>query len=218
LTLIELVATFFGLACVWLTIRQSVWCWPVGLVQVGLYVWIFLHARLYSDVLLHVVYVGLGVYGWYHWVRGGARGDGGAPTVPVSTLSRGAAAGWIAVAAAGTGVLGLAMHQFTDASLPYWDAAIASLSLVAQYLLARKVLETWPFWVVVDVLAIGVYGTKGLYITCGLYSVFLVLALTGWAAWRTSMQARRDPERPAAGAAPASSLASSSPRTAAISS
>ena len=69
MSVIEIVAVCFGVACVWLTIRQNIWCWPTGLVQVVLFIWIFYQAKLYSDVMLHVVYVVLGFYGWWYWLH-----------------------------------------------------------------------------------------------------------------------------------------------------
>ena len=89
--------------------------------------------------------------------------------------------------AAGTAALGGAMARYTDAALPYWDAATTVLSLVAQYLLARKVLENWEFWIVVDVIAVGVYLTKELYLTSGLYAVFLILAVIGLITWMRNL-------------------------------
>jgi nicotinamide mononucleotide transporter len=186
MTLIELIATLFGLACVWLYIRQSVWSWPTGLVQVCLYAWIFLHARLYSDVLLHLIYIALGIYGWHHWLKGSTNND----KLPIRSL---AARQWvlsIVIAITGTLALGTIMARFTNADLPYPDATITVLSLIAQFLIARKVLENWLVWIVVDVLAIAVYAYKGLYITTGLYSVFLVMAATGFLAWRKSYRAQ----------------------------
>lgn len=182
----EIIATVFGLTCVWLTIRQNMWCWPAGLVQVALYVWVFYQARLYSDMLLHIIYVGLQIYGWHHWLRGGPRAN----TLPVTQLTMGGILVCLVLAGLGTAGLGSAMHRLTDAALPYWDASIMMLSLVAQFLLARKVLESWLFWITVDVLAIGVYAAKSLYVTTGLYSVFLCMAITGWFAWRQSLRAR----------------------------
>ncbi len=184
MTMIEAIASLFGLLCVWLTVRQNIWCWPVGLVMVSLYIWIFYQAKLYSDMGLQVVYVGLQIYGWMHWLRGGPRDS----TLPITRLDRGRAILWIAVAGVGTALLGSAMAHWTDASVPYWDAATTVLSLVAQYLLARKVLENWPFWITVDVLAIGIYTVKELYITAGLYAVFLGLATWGWIAWTKSLR------------------------------
>ena len=186
MTAIEIVATLFGLLCVVLTIRQNIWCWPMGLVQVTLFIWIFYDARLYSDVLLHVIYIGLGVYGWWYWLRRPEQiaDHAGVPVTKLRTVTLGA---WLLVGIVGTFVLGLVMHRFAGASLPYWDAATTVFSLIAQYLLARKWLESWWFWIVVDVIAIGVYLAKDLYVTSGLYAVFLVLAVLGWMSWRRSL-------------------------------
>ena len=104
-----------------------------------------------------------------------------------------AALGWAATAAVGIAGLGLAMDRGTDAALPYWDATTTVLSLIAQYLLARKVLENWVLWIVVDVLCIGIYGVKGLYPTAGLYAVFLVLATIGLITWSKTTPARSAP-------------------------
>jgi len=217
MTAIELIATVFGLACVALTIRRSIWCWPTGLVQVLLYAWIFYRAKLYSDALLQVVYVVLQIYGWYYWLRGGPVED----EPPIAKLGRAGRAGWSVVAAAGALAIGWAMARFTDAALPYWDAAVVALSLVAQFLLSRKVLENWLFWIVVDVLAIGVYAAKDLYVTTVLYAVFLAMAVAGWFAWkRTDRRQATQCESPAPSPVRAadSSSASSCPRTAATSS
>ena len=182
MTAIEVIASLFGLLCVWLTVRQNIWCWPIGLVMVSLYVWIFYQAKLYSDMGLQVVYIVLQIYGWIHWLRGGPRDS----DLPVTRLSGNRIAFWIIVAVACTVLLGGGMARWTDAAIPYWDATTTVLSLIAQYLLARKVLENWLFWILVDVLAIGIYAVKELYITAGLYAVFLGLATWGWLAWKAS--------------------------------
>jgi len=180
---LEIVAVVFGLLCVVLTVKLSVWCWPAGLIQVTLYIAIFIDARLYSDVGLHVIYVGLNVYGWWRWAVGRPVGS----PLPVRRADRGPAVAWLAAAAVATAALGYSMQTYTDADLPYWDAAIAVFSLVAQYAMTGKVLESWLVWVAVDVLAIGVYASKGLYLTAGLYGVFLGLAVTGYFVWRRSL-------------------------------
>jgi nicotinamide mononucleotide transporter len=203
MTTIEIIATVFGLACVLLYIRQSIWSWPTGLVQVVLYAWVFYHARLYSDFLLHIVYTALQIYGWYHWLRGGKQ-DG---QLPVRRISLRAAGLCGVIALLGTGSVGYLMRRFTNADLPYWDATIMVLSLLAQYLIARKVLENWIIWVGVDILATGVYWYKGLYVTTGLYSVFLFMAITGWIAWLKSYRTS------SSAAAAVSCSANSSPLT-----
>lgn len=187
MSLIELIGTLFGLACVLLYIRQNIWSWPAGLVQVILFARVFWVARLYSDFLLHLFYIVLQVYGWYRWWRGGAPSH----TMPITRLTAAATVGWLAVAAVGTAGIGAAMARWTDAALPYWDASIAVLSVIATFLLARMVLENWLLWIAVDVIAIGVYLAKELYITTGLYAVFLGMAITGFFAWKRNLIQQR---------------------------
>ena len=182
----EAVAVVFGAAAVALTIRQSLWCWPLGLVQVALYVYVFYQARLYSDMVLHVIYVVLQVYGWYRW-RSGERGS----ALPVSYLSLTERAGWAMAIALAASVWGEEMLRYTDAAAPRADAFIAAASLAAQYLLAIKKLENWIVWIVVDVVAIAVYWSRDLRLTSGLYGEFLGLCVLGLVEWRKAYERGR---------------------------
>src|SRR3954466_4056015 len=188
---LEIAAVVFGLLSVIFTIRQSIWCWPTGLVNVILYVLIFYGAALYSDVVLQVIYVPLQLYGWYHWLRGNRKG----PDLPITRLPAFAACIWTTVAANLIAIDGYIMHRYFNAALPWWDAAIAVLSLIAQYLLARKVLDNWLIWIAVDILALGVYTAKGLYLTTGLYGIYLILATLGLIAWIRSFHKQKNRAR-----------------------
>lgn len=180
---IESTATFFGLLCVWLTVRQNIWCWPTGLVQVVLYIFVFYDAKLYSDLILHIIYVIMQIYGWHHWLLGDKEHN--SLKVSIQPLSHTAI--WSLIAIFGAMVWGYIMASFTDAAVPYLDAFIVATSLIAQWLMARKKIESWFYWVTVDVVAIGVYLYKSLYITTGLYSVFLFLAISGYFTWRKAL-------------------------------
>ncbi len=177
---IEAAATLFGLACVILTIRQNILCWPAGLVQVLLFIVIFYQVRLYSDLILHVIYVFLQIYGWHHWLHGGRDRD----KLPVTVLASSVLISWILVCAFGSVLWGYLMSAFTDAALPYPDAFTTVASLIAQWLLARKRLDAWYFWIAVDIAAIGIYFYKNLYLTTALYGMFLLLAVTGLLSWK----------------------------------
>ena len=179
---VEAAAVVFGLLAVYFTINQKIWCWPAGLIQVTLYIFIFYNVKLYSDLILHVIYVGIQLYGWYHWLHGGA--DHG--KLKVSRLSGVSIVGWIIVIAVGTAAWGTVMGRLTDAAVPYGDAFTTTASLVAIFLQARKRLESWLFWIAVDVVAIVIYLYKALYLTSGLYAVFLVMCIFGYRAWRAS--------------------------------
>lgn len=186
---IEYVAVVLGLLCVGFTVRQHLACWPTGLAMVSLYIVIFYHAQLYSDMLLQVVYVGLQCYGWWAWLHGGPRGT----ELSVTRLS--ATQWWISLASAaiGTMALGAVMRWKSaewfggsPAAYPYWDAFTTIASLLAQWWMGRKKLESWWIWIVVDGVSIVLYYKKELYPTCGLYAVFLGLATWGYFEWRAT--------------------------------
>ena len=183
-SVIEAIAVAFGIICVALTVRENVWCWPTGLCSVTLYVWIFFGAKLYSDMGLHVVYVIVSIYGWHNWLHGGQSGG----ELRVSRLSGGQRIAWALVGTLATAALGAAMARWTDAALPYWDATTTAFSLVAQWLMAKKKIDNWYFWIFVDVIAAGVYIVKQLYLTAGLYVVYLALCVAGVIRWRRSLQ------------------------------
>lgn len=180
---IEIIAVLCGLANVILIIRRSLWNYPFGLVMVALYAWIFFEVRLYSDTLLQVFFFIVQIFGFVSWLRGrDAEGD-----LIVRRLSTSQLLMTFAAAVAGTILLGGAMWRWTDAALPFPDAAITSMSVLAQVLLARCFLENWFLWISVDVLAIGVYLAKDLQPTAVLYGIFLLLAITGLFDWRRAL-------------------------------
>jgi nicotinamide mononucleotide transporter len=185
---LEIIGTVLGVIGVWLMIRQNIWGWPVGLVQVAVYAWVFFDARLYSDTILQAAFFLIQAYGWWHWLRGEKNRVAGSTVLPITRLSGAAVATWIAVGAVLTAAWGLFMHRTTDAALPWWDAFILVFSLIAQWWQARKNIENWPAWVVVNTVAIGVYWAKDLRLTSGLYLIFWVMALWGWRAWQRAMQ------------------------------
>lgn len=179
---LEAVAAALGLVNIVLVVRRSVWNFPFGLAMVAIYAWIFAQpdVRLYSDALLQFFFFAVQLYGWRNWSREEAQSG----TVTVQTLSPVERIAWVAgitVAALGWGAI---MYRTTDASLPWWDAFIAVASVSAQLLMARRFVENWVLWIAVDIVAIGVYATKGLMLTAMLYFVFLVLSIVGLASWR----------------------------------
>lgn len=183
MTSLEAVATIFGLLCVWLTIKQNILCWPAGLVQVCLYIFIFYDAKLYADMGLHIIYVGLSIYGWMYWKKSKESGQ------RVVTHTRNILP-WILIMLIATIASGYLLTTFTDASVPYLDSFVVIASLIAQWLMARKKLESWFFWIMADIVAIGIYSYKDLYLTSGLYFVFLIMAITGYFTWRKDMRMR----------------------------
>lgn len=176
---IEVTAVALGLVNVTLIIRRNIWNYPFGIAMVILYARIFYDYRLYSDSGLQIYFLVIQIYGWWYWWS--RRDDEGrviVARVPTSHLGP-----YAAVAVVGILALGTVMERYTDADYAYWDGTIAFLSVIAQFLLSRRRLESWVLWIIVDVLAIGLFWVKGLYPTAALYGVFLVLAAIGFHTW-----------------------------------
>ncbi len=181
---LEIAATLLGVIGVWLMIRQNIWAWPVGLVQVATFGWVMYRSKLYSDAILQVFFFLILAYGWWHWLRGRGRQEIG---LPVTRLSRAKLLGWIALGAAAAWAWGDYMHRTTQAATPHWDAFILMFSLIAQWLQARKQLETWSFWLVVNVVAMAVYWSNGLPLMAALSVVYFGMAVAGLRSWKKSM-------------------------------
>ena len=180
---LELFAAIVGAISVWLSVRQNILSWPTAIVNVVLYAIVFYQAKLYADMGLQVVYAALSIYGWYEWLYGGE----GRTELHVTLTSPRLATLLALIALSGAALLGTLLRHTTDAALPYMDSFLSSTSLVAQWMMTRKKLENWLVWIFVDVLYVGMFIFKGLYLTAGLYAVFLVLAVRGYVDWRRSM-------------------------------
>lgn len=175
-----------GLLCVWLLIRQNIWTFPIGLVYSVVSVGVFTVERLYADVLLSAYYLVMNAYGWYFWRFGGQRI--GRDLLPVTWMPD--RLRWIlaAVVALATLAMGWLLTTFTDADLPYWDSATTTMSFAAMWMTARKYIDSWIVWLVVDVIAASMYLYKGIELYAVLYGIYLVMAVMGWLAWRQSMK------------------------------
>jgi nicotinamide mononucleotide transporter len=180
---LETLAAITGAIAVWLSTRQNVLSWPIALVNVALYTVVFFQAKLYADMGLQVVYFALSLYGWHAWLRGGTEGG----PLRVTRTSRPLLVRLILIGAFGGFALGTVLQRFTDASLPFLDSTLTSYSLVAQYMMTRKLLESWVAWIVVDVVYVGMFIYKDLTQTAALYAVFLVLAFMGHFRWKRAL-------------------------------
>lgn len=193
MTLLESIAVVFGIVSVYLSVRENIWSWPTALVNVSLYFVIFRQERLYADMGLQVFYAGISIYGWYHWLYGGA----GRSMLKVSRTPRSLAIGLPLLGLGAALGLGTLLARTTDASVPYIDSALTVTSLIAQWMMSRKYLENWLIWVVADIAYVALFIHRGLYLTAFLYAVFLGLASKGYLDWRRSWLAdRAGPEAP----------------------
>lgn len=183
MTAIEIIAAIVTAVSIWLAARQNVWYYPTGVVSVILYAWIYFGARLYAEAGLQVVWLLLMIYGWYAWLYGGAHHT----ELRVSRTPR---AAWPAIAFAGVMMsllIAFLQHRYTNNPAPLADSSIAALSIVAQTMTAKKWLESWIFWIVINVAAVVLYIDRALYPTAILYVVLLFLGIKGLVAWRRSL-------------------------------
>lgn len=168
---------------VWLTTRRLLVSWPVVILSCLLYAEVFRDAKLYSDMLLQGVYAAFALYGWWNWRKGvQEEGEVRVQHLPVSGLLLGLLSGVV-----GSCLLGGLMARYTNAPLPYWDSSLTSFSLVAQIWSARKYIENWALWLLVDVVYTAIFIYKNLYLTAGLYAFFVFLAAWGWRSWSQSL-------------------------------
>ncbi len=180
---LELAATLVTLACVVLGVKRSLWQFPVGIVGTALFFIVVVQNRIYANAALQIFFVGVQVYGWWYWLKGA---NGNRPPIRTTNpwLVLGACGGALVVAGALTPVLA----RYTESGTPLVDACTFTFSVVAQILLDRKRLETWPVWTIVNVLSVWLYATQGLWIFTGLYVFFFFNAFWGWWEWRRAMR------------------------------
>ena len=186
LTQLELAATLSALAYVLLAMKQSLWCWPAALLSTVLYTHIMWHSALLSDALLQLYYAGMALYGWYSWRQQNQQlpaGQSGMTEWSASTHLN--LIGGTAIAGL---ILGYLMDQYTHADFAYIDAQTTAFSVMTTYLVARKVVSNWLYWVVIDAVCIYVYIQKHLYFTTALFVLYTIIALIGFFVWRSSYQ------------------------------
>lgn len=192
---IELVGTILYVWSVWLIAQRRMLTWPVGIVSVVLYGLLFYQIRLYSDTLEQIYYLFASVYGWWHWRRSAKAAD---QELRVSYSSRRSLIVWAVVTLGLSIVAGNLVSQVhlllpavfpEPASFPFLDALTTVMSFVAMWLMARQRVESWIYWVVVDVIGIGLYYAKEVKFIALLYVILLVLAIKGLLAWHRAARA-----------------------------
>ena len=176
----ELLGAGLGVAMVWCNLRVNPLAWPLAIASSLLYLPVFWQARLYGDAVLQLLFVAVAFWGWWQWLR--ATDASGRPLAVGYLLPRARLAVLAAMALLWPAIALLLMRT-TDTDVPWWDAFPTAGSVIGQFLLARKRVENWPVWVVVNLVAIGLFAYKGLWLTVVLYALFTLLALAGWRAW-----------------------------------
>ena len=179
----EALAVMLAVAYLVLAIRQNIWCWAAAAASTLLYLFIMYHSKLYMQSLLQLYYLGMAAYGWYSWRR--PRAGGG--ELPVSTWPLRYHALAVALVLLLVFVSAGLLQRFSDGALPYLDAFTAWAAVVTTFMVARKILENWIYWFVIDSVSIGLYLDRELYFTAALFAAYLVLVVIGYRSWRASM-------------------------------
>ena len=179
---VEIIAVIFSLACVILTIRRNVWCWPVGIVGTIAYLYLFLMHQLNADCFLQIVFVMQGIIGWVNWTDGKKNNN-----LPVTRVNPHAGVRLLSTCLVAYVVLVILLQRYTNSSAIFVDSFVSIASVAANWLLVRKKLESWLLWIVVDIVYIGLFAYKGLYMSSGLYLIFLLLAIQGFYTWNRNL-------------------------------
>ncbi|HUR88959.1 MAG TPA: nicotinamide riboside transporter PnuC [Ramlibacter sp.] len=183
---LEIAAVLLALAMVFCNIREIHWGWPLAVASSLLYVEIFRESKLYGDASLQVFFAVVALWGWFQWLRG-HRADGS--SLHVAQLgSRGIVLTLVAAAALWPAT-GWFLKTYTDTDVPWWDAFPTALSVIGQFLLGRKFIENWVVWIVVNAVSVALFAYKGLWLTTGLYVVFIALSFVGWREWKKHLAA-----------------------------
>ena len=180
-TWLEIAAFVLALGMVVLNIRVNPLAWPLAILSSLLYGLLFWDSRLYGDASLQVFFALIALWGWWQWLCGT---DAQGRSLTVRRLPRRGAWQLALLTLAAWPLLGLFLRRFTDTDVPWWDAFPTAGSVAGQWLLGRKYIENWPTWVLVNVVSVGLFAYKGLWLTVILYAVFAVMALAGWRQWR----------------------------------
>ena len=180
---VELSGTVFGLIYIWLSIRQSLYTWPAGIITSLLYCWVFFESKFYAGMGLQVYYVIISLYGWWSWQRGGQSGLDD-KKLSVSCTNRNLWIKLFCINLLVTLLMYYLLGRYTDSPIPFGDAFTTSLSIIATWMLARKKIEQWLIWIFIDLVSSGLYLYRGLYATVFLFTVYMVMAVIGYYEWR----------------------------------
>jgi nicotinamide mononucleotide transporter len=177
---LEIFGVLAGAVCVLLAAKENILTWPIGIVNNVLFFVMFWRNKLYADSTLQIFYIAISIYGWWRW----SHAEDGVGTQKVRSTSRIVAWVLVFLSAAGWVAVYQILHHFTDSNVPVVDALVTTLSLAAQYMAGRKMIENWIVWIVVDVISIALYIYKHLYLTSLLSAAFIVMCVMGYQAWR----------------------------------
>lgn len=181
---LEIIGALIGLVYLWLEYKASIWLWVAGFIMPAVYIFVYYDARLYADMGISIYYLAASLYGLAVWAAGGKSAGGG---LPVTRTPPKAVLPMTAVCVASFLAIAWVLINHTDSDVPWMDSFTTALSIIGMWMLARKYLEQWLVWIVVDVVSSGLYIYKELYFTSGLYALYAVIAIFGYINWKKMM-------------------------------
>jgi nicotinamide mononucleotide transporter len=184
----EMTAVIFAILYLLLAIRENIWCWFCAGISTAIYVYVYFGAKLYMESVLNVFYFVMAIYGWHVWNSGKGAGE----TIPVTTWPAKVHATAAGVITAMVIVSGFLLSRYTDAAFPYVDSATTFAAMWATFLVARKVLENWWYWLVIDVVSVFIYWSRGLELTSILFVLYVFMIPFGLIIWTRSRREQRE--------------------------
>lgn len=192
MTIPEIIAVITGVLSVWYARKESILVYPVGIISVLLYVYICLEVKLYADAAVNFYYFLASVYGWYFWLKGGKQQEGGADEHAHITQF---GFNMQMITAAVTVLVGLMfmyiLDNYTDSNVPLWDGITTAIFCTAMWLMARKNITNWIYWIIGDIICVPLFFSKGLCFSSLQYGIFTVLAVAGWFTWYHRLKKRQ---------------------------
>lgn len=181
---IELIGAVIGLLYLYLEYKANKWLWPVGVVMPVVYVWIFFQSKFYADMGVNIYYFFASIYGWIYWTRHKQQEE---RELPVTHTPRRHLLPLAVVGVALFAAIAYILVRYTDSPVPYGDSFTTALSILGMWLLARKRVEQWLFWFMVNIVSCGLYLWKGLYPTSILFAIYSIISVFGYFKWKRMM-------------------------------
>lgn len=188
---VEVFGAISGLIYIYFSIKQKIWLWPLGIITSATYIYIYFVSKFYADMGLQVYYLVISIYGWHHWLYGSKSDE--KDELPVTSVDTKT---WLVLAlvtAAIWAFLNFILTRYTDSDIAGWDAFTTATSIVATWMLAKKMLEQWLMWIFIDALCVILYFYKELYATVVLFFVYTVLAIIGYIKWKNDYKNQQSP-------------------------
>ena len=183
--MLEILGTIVGLIYLWLEYKASIWLWIAGIIMPAIYIFVYYDAGLYADMGINIYYLGAALYGLTVWALGSGLNEKG--ELPVTHTPRSKWLPMAIICVIAFIAIAWLLINYTDSDVPWLDSFTTALSIIGMWMLARKYLEQWLVWIVVDVVSSGLYIYKGLYFTAVLYALYTVIAIFGYLNWKKMM-------------------------------